>query len=306
MKTFVKVLSVSAVLAVLGAGAAFARMGGPMGHGPEGMYEHMCSSTQKAWDPAKMAERMTKKLSLTDAQKPLFADFHAAMAKSHDDTKASLCADKPDLTTAPGRASFGIKAMEAHLNGMKAVQPKLEAFYTSLTDAQKKTFDELRQHGGWHHGNEGRHMAPTAEVFFMSYDPNNIFAKILRGEIPCHKVFEDEIALAFMDVMPQGAGHTLVLPKDPSRNLLDIDAETLAALIQRVQKVAVAAKKAFDADGITLMQFSEPTAGQTVFHTHFHILPRFEGVNLRAHSGIMAEPAVLAEHAAKIRAVLEA
>eukprot|EP01037_Dinobryon_pediforme_P013824 gene13824-13939_t len=155
MKTFTKVLTVSAVLAVLGAGAAFARVGGPMGHGPEGMYEHMCSATHKAWDPAKMAERMTKKLSLTDAQKPLFADFHAAMTKSREDAKASICGDKPDFATAPGRAAFGIKSLEVHLTGMKAVQPKLEAFYASLTDAQKKMFDEMRPHGGWRHDDEG-------------------------------------------------------------------------------------------------------------------------------------------------------
>eukprot|EP01037_Dinobryon_pediforme_P013825 gene13825-13940_t len=140
----------------------------------------------------------------------------------------------------------------------------------------------------------------------MSYDSNNIFAKILRGEIPCHKVYEDEIALAFMDVMPQGMGHTLVLPKAPSRNLLDIEAHTLGALIQRVQKVAIAVKTAFEADGATLMQFSESAGGQTVFHTHFHIIPRFEGINLRPHSGSMEKPDVLAEQAAKIRAVLEA
>jgi len=140
----------------------------------------------------------------------------------------------------------------------------------------------------------------------MSYDQNNIFAKILRGEIPCHKVYEDDVALAFMDVMPQGKGHTLVLPKAPSRNLLDIDPGTLSALMPRVQKIAIAVKTAFSADGMTLMQFSEPSAGQTVYHIHFHILPRFEGVNLRPHTGAIEKPEVLADHAAKIRAVLAA
>ena len=138
----------------------------------------------------------------------------------------------------------------------------------------------------------------------MSYDPENIFAKILRGAIPCHKVYEDDIALAFMDVMPQSMGHTLVLPKAPARNLLDIDPHILSALMPRVQSIAIAAKTAFAADGITLMQFSEAPAGQTVFHIHFHILPRFEGVSLRPHSGAMEKPEVLADHAAKIRAVL--
>jgi periplasmic protein CpxP/Spy len=162
MKTLTKVLGVSAVLAVLGTGAALARMGGHggmMGPGPEGMYEHMCSDTHKPWDPAKMAEHMTKKLALTDAQKPLFAEFHNAMSKSHDDVKVVICSDKPDLATAPGRAAFEIKSLEAHLSSMKAVQPKLEVFYASLTDAQKKIFDDLRPHHGWHHDGEhhGRH-----------------------------------------------------------------------------------------------------------------------------------------------------
>lgn len=140
----------------------------------------------------------------------------------------------------------------------------------------------------------------------MSYDTNNIFAKILRGEIPCHKVHEDDHTLAFMDVMPQADGHTLVIPKMPSRNLLDADPKALGALMASVQKIANAAKQAFDAEGILIQQFNEPAAGQTVFHLHFHVLPRHAGVPLRAHSGKMADPAVLAEHAAKIRAALGA
>ena len=138
----------------------------------------------------------------------------------------------------------------------------------------------------------------------MSYDTNNIFAKILRGEIPCHKVYEDEHTLAFMDVMPQADGHTLVIPKMPSRNLLDADPRALGALMASVQKVATAAKTAFGAEGVLVQQFNEPAAGKTVFHLHFHVLPRSTGTALRPHSGKMADPAMLAEHAAKIRAAL--
>ena len=140
----------------------------------------------------------------------------------------------------------------------------------------------------------------------MSYDPNNIFAKILRGEIPSHKVYEDEHTLAFMDVMPQADGHTLVIPKMPARNLLDADPKSLGALMASVQKVANAAKQAFGAEGVLIQQFNEPAAGQTVFHLHFHVLPRREGVPLRPHTGKMADHGLLAEHAAKIRAALGA
>jgi histidine triad (HIT) family protein len=99
-----------------------------------------------------------------------------------------------------------------------------------------------------------------------SYDPSNIFAKILRGEIPSHRVYEDDAVVAFMDVMPQGSGHTLVVPKAPSRNLLDADPATLEALFVVVQKMALAVRKAFGADGVTLLQFNEPASGQTVYH----------------------------------------
>jgi histidine triad (HIT) family protein len=138
----------------------------------------------------------------------------------------------------------------------------------------------------------------------MSYDTNNIFAKILRGEIPCHKVYEDEHTLAFMDVMPQADGHMLVIPKMPSRNLLDADPKALGALLASVQKVAQAAKQAFGAEGVLVQQFNEPAAGQTVFHLHFHVLPRTAGVPLKPHSGTMADHGILAGHAAKIRAAL--
>ncbi|MFC4624924.1 HIT family protein [Daeguia caeni] len=137
-----------------------------------------------------------------------------------------------------------------------------------------------------------------------TYDSNNVFAKILRGEIPSCKVYETDDVLAFMDVMPQGTGHTLVIPKAPSRNLLDAKPEVLANLIQAVQKIALAVKKAFDADGVTIMQFNEPASGQTVYHLHFHVIPRFDGVALKPHSGQMEDIAILTANAEKIRAAL--
>lgn len=138
----------------------------------------------------------------------------------------------------------------------------------------------------------------------MSYDTNNIFAKILRGEIPSHRVYEDEHTVAFMDVMPQANGHTLVIPKAPSRNILDADPETLSRLMPVVQKVAVAVKETFVADGVTVVQFNEPAAGQTVFHLHFHVIPRNEGVALKPHSGTMEDQGVLAANAEKLRKAL--
>ncbi|MDX0602081.1 HIT domain-containing protein [Sinorhizobium medicae] len=134
-----------------------------------------------------------------------------------------------------------------------------------------------------------------------AYDTNNIFAKILRGEIPSHRVYEDEATVAFMDVMPQAEGHVLVLPKAPSRNILDVEPAILASLIVTVRKIAVAAKAAFDADGITIMQFNEAPAGQSVFHLHFHVIPRREGIALRPHSGKMEDDDILAANAEKIR-----
>jgi histidine triad (HIT) family protein len=136
------------------------------------------------------------------------------------------------------------------------------------------------------------------------YDPNNIFAKILRGEIPSHKVYEDADTVAFMDVMPQGTGHTLIVPKAPSRNLLDADPEVLAHTIAVVQRVAKAAVIAFKADGVMMVQFNEPASGQTVFHLHFHIIPRFEGTPLKPHSGVMEKPDVLSANAEKLRKAL--
>jgi len=136
------------------------------------------------------------------------------------------------------------------------------------------------------------------------YDPQNIFAKILKGEIPSHRVYESDDVLAFMDVMPQGRGHTLVIPKRGSRNLLDADPAVLGSLSAAVQKVAVAVKAAFKADGVTIMQFNEPASGQTVFHLHFHVIPRFDGVGLKPHTGGMESPDVLAANAELIRAAL--
>ena len=138
----------------------------------------------------------------------------------------------------------------------------------------------------------------------MSYDDTNIFAKILRGELPAHRVYEDEAVIAFMDVMPQGTGHTLVVPKAPSRNLLDADPATLAPLFAAVRKVARAVKAAFAADGVTVMQFNEPASGQTVYHLHVHVIPRFEGIALKPHTGGMEKPEVLAANAEKIKAAL--
>jgi histidine triad (HIT) family protein len=131
----------------------------------------------------------------------------------------------------------------------------------------------------------------------MTYDQNNIFGKILRGEIPCHRVYEDDATLAFMDVMPQSKGHVLVVPKAPSRNLLDADPTVLSHVLPVVQKIARAAQEAFDADGITIMQFNEAAAGQTVYHLHFHIVPRYEGEALKPHTGQMEDNELLAAQA---------
>ena len=137
------------------------------------------------------------------------------------------------------------------------------------------------------------------------YESDNIFAKILRGEIPCHAVYEDEHTLAFMDVMPQSEGHTLVIPKVPSRNLLDADPTTFMWLMPTVQKIARAAKRAFHAHGIQVVQFNETPAGQTVFHLHFHVIPIYEGVELKRHARAMEDGGHLAQNAEKIREALK-
>ena len=138
----------------------------------------------------------------------------------------------------------------------------------------------------------------------MTYDPGNIFGKILRGEIPATKVYEDADALVIMDAMPQAPGHVLVIPKAASRNLLDADPAVLARIMPAVQKMARAVKSAFAADGIVVMQFNEAPAGQTVFHLHIHVIPRHEGVPLRQHARGMEAPEVLAANAAKIKTAL--
>jgi histidine triad (HIT) family protein len=138
-----------------------------------------------------------------------------------------------------------------------------------------------------------------------TYDTENVFAKILRGEIPCHKVYEDAATLVFMDIMPRADGHALVIPKVPSRNVLDIAPEDLNVVMAVVQKVARAALKAFDADGVLIQQFNEPASGQVVFHTHFHVIPRWHGVALKPHTGEMADPDILAANAKKLSSALK-
>jgi histidine triad (HIT) family protein len=140
----------------------------------------------------------------------------------------------------------------------------------------------------------------------MGYDNNNVFAKILRGELPAQKVYEDAETLAFMDIMPRCDGHMLVIPKTPARNMLDASPAQLAACMATVQKVAAAAMKAFGAGGITLQQFNEPAGGQIVFHLHFHVLPRMEGVSLGPPASKMEKPEVLAANAERIRKSLAA
>lgn len=137
-----------------------------------------------------------------------------------------------------------------------------------------------------------------------TYESDNIFSKILKGGIPSHNVYEDDDTYAFMDVMPQSDGHVLVIPKTGSRNILDAKPETLQALILKVQLLAKAVKTAMNADGIRIAQFNETSAGQTVFHLHFHIIPTYENVVLRAHTGEMANNDLLAKHAEKIRSAV--
>ncbi len=130
-----------------------------------------------------------------------------------------------------------------------------------------------------------------------SYDPNNIFAKIVRGELPCHKVYEDDRALAFLDIMPRAPGHTLIIPKASARNLLDAAPDDLAHVIRVAQKIAKAGMKAFDADGVTMQQFSEPASGQVVFHLHVHVIPRKEGVAMLPPASRKEDDVTLAAHA---------
>ena len=138
-----------------------------------------------------------------------------------------------------------------------------------------------------------------------AYDPNNIFAKILRGEFPCYKVYEDEHVLAFLDIMPRSPGHTLVIPKAPARNILDIKPDDYAHVARGAHKIAAAAMKAFKADGITIQQFNEGAGGQVVFHLHVHVIPRKQGVAMKPPAAEKEKPDVLAYHAKKIAAAIE-
>lgn len=138
----------------------------------------------------------------------------------------------------------------------------------------------------------------------IPYDPENIFAKILRGDMPAHRIYEDENTFVFMDIMPRGTGHCLVIPKAGARNILDIGEASLSATIKTVQHLAKAVKKAFNADGVSIHQFNESAGGQVVFHLHFHVIPRFEGVELKPHSSKMEDPEVLKANAEKIVAAL--
>jgi len=137
-----------------------------------------------------------------------------------------------------------------------------------------------------------------------NYDPNNIFAKILRGELPCHKVYEDDHAFAFLDIMPRAPGHTLVLPKAPARNLLDVEPAELAHVMQAAQKIAKAGMKVFNADGVTVQQFNESAGGQVVFHLHVHVIPRKQGVPLKPPASVKEEASVLSDQALKLSAAL--
>jgi histidine triad (HIT) family protein len=139
----------------------------------------------------------------------------------------------------------------------------------------------------------------------MAYDANNVFARILRGEIPSHRVYEDEHTLAIMDVMPQADGHTLVIPKAPAADLFEASPDSLAATIATTQRVARAVRKAFAAPGVMIAQLNGAAAGQSVFHLHFHVIPRHSGAEMRLHAREMAAPAILADHAARIREALE-
>jgi histidine triad (HIT) family protein len=138
----------------------------------------------------------------------------------------------------------------------------------------------------------------------MPYDRSNIFAKILRGEIPCVKIYEDDKTFAFMDVMPQAEGHTLVVPKEEAENIFELSPEGAAALIQTAQKIAAAVKKATGAPGVMLVQLNGKAAGQSVFHIHMHVIPRHAGIDLEFHERNMTPAAELEPLAEKIRAAL--
>jgi histidine triad (HIT) family protein len=140
----------------------------------------------------------------------------------------------------------------------------------------------------------------------VNYDPNNIFARILRDEMTAHKVFEDDWTIAILDVMPQSDGHALVIPRAQAMNLFDLDPEQAAAAMRTAQRIARAAQEVFRPDGIALMQFNGAEAGQSVFHFHLHVIPRYAGKPLRQHGRGFADAAVLAEQAGRLRSALAA
>jgi histidine triad (HIT) family protein len=137
-----------------------------------------------------------------------------------------------------------------------------------------------------------------------AYDPNNIFAKILRGEFPCYKIYEDDKVLAFLDIMPRAPGHALVLPKAAARNILDVSPDDLAQVMKVAQKIAKASVETFGADGVTVQQFNESTGGQVVFHLHVHVIPRKDGIALKPPASVKEAPEVLKEQAARLAAAL--
>jgi histidine triad (HIT) family protein len=138
-----------------------------------------------------------------------------------------------------------------------------------------------------------------------AYDDQNIFARILRGEIPCHKVYENQHTLAFLDIMPRSPGHTLVIPKAPARGILDISGDDLAEVARTAKKIAQAAMRAFGAEGIIIQQFSEPASGQVVFHLHMHVMPVRANVALLPAQTRKEDPATLQDHAARMIAALK-
>src|SRR3979409_538615 len=137
-----------------------------------------------------------------------------------------------------------------------------------------------------------------------AYDADNILAKILRGEIPCYRIYDDDKALAFLDIMPRAPGHALVLPKAPARNLLDVAPDDLAHVIKVAQKIAKVSAQVFHADGVTIQQFNESAGGQVVFHLHVHVIPRKEGIALKPPASVKEAPEVLKEQAIRLAAAL--
>jgi histidine triad (HIT) family protein len=137
-----------------------------------------------------------------------------------------------------------------------------------------------------------------------AYDPNNIFAKILRGEFPCHKIYENDKVLAFLDIMPRAPGHALVLPKASARNILDVPPDDLAEVMKVAQRIAKVSVDKFGADGVTVQQFNESAGGQVVFHLHVHVIPRKDGIALKPPASVKEAPEVLKQQAATLAAAL--